>query len=49
MCEKPDTADGAASGADTQPIPVPPLKEPCAETEKDSEEVIPDVPSAPII
>jgi hypothetical protein len=49
MCDQPDTVDGVKSGADMEQVPVKDLKGHCDETEKDSEEVIPDVPNAPII
>ena len=48
MCNE---ADSSVCGvkADTLPLPAKDSSEPCAETEKDLEEVIPDVPNAPII
>jgi hypothetical protein len=49
VCEKVNTVHGAASGADTEVPVAPPLPKPSDETEKDSPEVIPDIPNAPII
>ena len=52
MNEENSTALGANETEDGETIPqpiAPPLPEPSKDTEKDSPEVIPDVPNAPIL
>ena len=52
MCDENSIARGVSEMVDGEIIPpaiVPALPEPSKETEKDSPEVIPDVPNAPII